>query len=318
MMRFKNISKSKLRVSKKWLLIVFVLLLNLTSKAQQLPNYTQYLYNMQVINPAFVGARAELSITALTKQQWVGVDGAPQTNTFAINTRMNNGLGLGVTFVNDKIGLSKTNTFNLDASVTLITSQYSRLSLGLKAGYTFFNNNYATAITPDNDVYASNSGNFYNVGFGALYQNQQFFVGLSMPAFLETPQFYIQENYKQVRVSKNPSFFLSAGYVMELTDEWLFKPTTMLRYTANAPISVDVNTNFLYDEVLELGLSYRHQSSLNGLFAIILNKKVRIGYAYEHKLTEIGNDFNSHEIIFHIDLDYNRNSRWITPNKCYF
>ena len=303
---------------KIWLKIALILCISLSTHSQQIPNYTQYLYNMQILNPAYVGSRAELSMSLLSRQQWVGVPGAPVTRTFSINGRTHDGIGIGATVVNDKIGLSESTNVNIDASYTIVTSQYSRLSFGLKGGITSYSNNFANAITPDNDIYASIAGNFPNVGFGAFFYNRKFYVGLSIPYLLETPQFYIEENFKETRLAENANYFFTTGAIFKLSEDIMFKPSTMVRYTSNFPISVDLNTNFLYRDVIEAGVSYRHESSISALFALIVNQKIRIGYAYDYKLQTLGNNLSSHEIIFHIDINLKRNTRWLLHNKCYF
>jgi type IX secretion system PorP/SprF family membrane protein len=308
----------KERDKKNWFIILVTLFISLNIYTQQLPHYTQYLYNMQVINPAFAGYRSELSISLLSREQWVGIAGAPITRTFSINGRTSRGLGLGATVVNDKVGLSETTNVNLDASYTIITSQYSRLAFGLKGGITFFSNNLSEGITVDNEIYANTTGNFPNVGFGALFYNRKFYVGLSIPYLLETPQFYIQDNFKKTSIATNPNFFLSAGYLFELSDKIMFKPTTMIRYTSSLPLSVDVNANFLYRDVIEAGISYRYQNSVSALFSIIVSKKYRIGYAYDHKLENIIGNFSSHEFILQMDFSFKRNTRWLRHNRCYF
>lgn len=298
----------------------FICVLLFASKniAQQLPNYTQYLYNMQVINPAFAGYRSDLSISLLSREQWVGVEGAPTTRTFALNARTSRGLALGTTIINDKIGFSETTNVNADASYTIVTSRYSRLAFGLKTGVTFFNNNLSDAITPDNDVYASTSGRFFNIGFGALFYNQKFYVGISLPYILESPQFYIQDNYNANSLAQHQNIFLSSGYLYQLSEDVMFKPSTMIRYTTNAPISVDVNANFLYKNRIEAGLSYRFNNSISALFTLILKEKFRIGYAYDYKINEAIGNFNTHEFILHVDFSILRNTRWLRHNRCYF
>lgn len=316
MSSFKNIIVET-NIKKLGLFLMFLVMSQLVN-AQQLPNYTQYLYNMQILNPAYVGARAELSMSVLSREQWVGVEGAPKTRTFSINGRTRRGLGIGATFVNDQIGLSKINNFNIDASYTLITSKYSRLSFGLKGGITFFDNNLANGITPDNNVNTSTTGNFPNVGFGAFYYNKKFYVGLSMPYILETPQFYIEDNFKETRLAENPNYFLTTGAIFDISEDLKFKPSTMIRHTANLPLSVDVNANLYYKDIIETGLSYRHENSISALFALIIKEKYRIGYAYDHKFTTLGGNFSTHEIILHLDINLKRNSRWLLSNKCYF
>lgn len=309
----------KLLKNRKILLKIFLTLcISLDFFSQQIPNYTQYLYNMQILNPAYVGSRAELSMSLLSRQQWVGIPGNPETKTFSINGRTQNGVGVGLTVVNDKIGLSESTNANIDASYTIVTSQFSRLSFGLKGGITTYSNNFANAITPDSDIYASTSGNFPNIGFGAFFYSRKFFMGLSLPYLLETPQFYIEENFKNSQLSKNPNFFFTSGVRLKLSESIMFKPSTMVRYTANLPISIDLNSNFLYRDIIETGVSYRHQSSISALFALIVKQKFRIGYAYDYKFQTLGNNLSTHEIILHIDFNLKRNSRWLEHNRCYF
>ena len=317
-MKEKNNTFTQIQITFKNVCFLVVFITSCSVFGQQIPHYTQYLYNMQVINPAYVGVRSDLSLSALSREQWSGVIGAPTTRTFSVNARANLGLGLGATFVNDKIGLSEINTINFDGSYTLITSQYSRLSFGLKLGTTFFNNNLANGITPDNDVYASNTGNFFNVGFGAFFYTEKFFVGLSVPYLLESPQFFIQPDDREIRVDKNQNIFLSTGYVFELSEDLYFKPSTMIRYTSNLPVSIDINNNFMYKEIIEAGISYRYKNSISALFAVIINKKYRIGYAYDYMTNNVIGNLNTHEIILHVDFDLKRNSRWLRSVKCYF
>lgn len=304
--------------TKKAFLTVFTVCYSIICAAQQTPHYTQYLYNMQIINPATVGARSDLNMSLLTRQQWARVEGAPTTNTFSINGRTNNGLGIGTTVINDKVGLSESTNINVDASYTLIMSRYTRLSFGLKGGITFFNDNLSEGITPDNETYNSTNGNYPNIGFGAYYYTKKYFVGFSIPYLLKTPQFQIQQNSSTGVLSSNMSYFMTGGVRLKLTDNILFKPSTMVKYVKNLPISIDFNTNFLYDNFLEAGISYRYDDSVSVMFALIIDEKYRIGYAYDTKLTGLSNNFNSHEIVLHIDFDLKRKGRWLQHESCYF
>lgn len=300
-----------------YLLLILFFTLN-TVNAQQIPHYTQYLYNMQVINPAYVGFRSDLSISLLSRQQWVGVEGAPRTNTFSLNTRTVNGLGVGLTVVNDKLGLAESNNINIDASYTIITSKESRLAFGLKGGITFFDNNLAQGSTPDNDTYASFNGRYANIGFGALFYTEKYFVGLSVPHIFKTPIFKTFESSNVERELNYKNFFLSAGVLFKISEDILFKPATIIKHTENLPLSIDLNSNFLYKDIIETGISYRYKNSISGLFAIIINKKFRVGYTYDYKLDNFGTNLSSHEIILHLDLNFNRTQRWLLHNKCYF
>lgn len=298
--------------------VSFFVFFGIITYAQQTPHYTQYLYNMQILNPAFLGTRADLSITFLSRQQWVGIEGAPKTQTFSINGRTISGFAFGATVINDQIGLTNSTNINLDASYTIPTSQYSRISLGLKGGLTFFNNNLSNGITPDNDVYASNNGKFPNIGFGALYYNEKIFLGLSIPNLLKSNQFQTRENFTTKERSDNSNYFLATGAIYNLTKNFKLKPTTIIKYTPTLPLTIDINTNVVYKNIIETGMSYRYKNSITTLFAVIINNKYRIGYSYDYRLANYGSNLSSHEISLRFDFELNRNKRWLFHNNCYF
>jgi len=297
--------------------VLFLIFFNLISHAQQAPHYTQYVYNMQVLNPAFVGAKADLSISLLSRKQWVGVEGAPETNTFSISGRAKNGLGFGATLINDQLGMFKSTAINIDASYTIPTSQYGRLSFGLKGGMTIFNSNNANQITPDNEVYPSVKGHFPNIGFGSLYYSNTFFIGFSIPSLLKGSSFRTIETSNTIEF-KNLNYFMVTGSHFQLSEDVLFKPTALIKHTPTLPLSIDLNSNFIYKNKIEAGLSYRHKNSISAFFALILKEKYRLGYSYEYQLANYGGNLSSHEIILRIDLNLKRNTAWLFHNKCYF
>jgi len=287
--------------------------------AQQAPHYTQYMYNMQVINPAYVGARSDLTVGLLGRSQWVGVDGAPKTMTFALNGRAFDGVGIGFSVISDKIGLAKSTDVNIDLSYTIITSEHSRLSLGLKGGMAFYSNNLEQGITPDDDIYASTTGAYPNIGMGAYFYTQRFYAGLSIPRLFNTPKFRINYDNNKVEIANDINYFATAGMVFELTDKVKFKPSTLLKYSPNLPLSVDLNANFLYSNMFEIGISYRYNDSMSGMFAVILNEQFRIGYTYDRTLTDLGGGgLSSHEIMLILDLNFEKRGRWIESTSCYF
>lgn len=318
MIKDNPLNNLKTEYRQRFLGIFIILFFTTISYAQQTPHYTQYLYNMQVINPAFVGSKADLSISLLSRQQWVGVEGAPETKTFSINGRTAAGLGFGATVINDKLGLANSTNINIDVSYTLPISRYERLSFGLKGGITFFNNNYANGLTPDNEIYASTDGTYPNIGFGALYYTEDFFLGLSIPNVLKSSQFKTLENLENNFGISNNNYFLATGFIYNLSEDFKLKPSTILKYTPSLPLSLDLNANLLYKEKIEAGLSYRYKESISALFAIIIKKKYRVGYSYDNRLSSYGNNLSSHEIIIRFDFDLRRNTRWLFHNRCYF
>jgi type IX secretion system PorP/SprF family membrane protein len=287
-------------------------------KAQQIPHYTQYLYNMQIINPAHVGLKSDLNLSLLSRQQWAGVEGAPITNTFSISGRTLRRLGLGFSVVNEKIGFTDLNNINLDASYSVPISQKATISLGLKAGIAMFDNNFSQAITSDNDSYESFSGRHPNIGFGMVYYKSNYFIGASIPYILDTPVFKTASYLNSEFNINYQNFFVVAGAVFELSETVEYKPSLIVKNNENLPITFDINSNFVYNNLVEGGISYRYENSLSVIFAILLNKRYRIGYAYDHKLAKFGDNLYSHEIILTVDLDLNRNNRWLETRKCPF
>lgn len=306
------------KISTYFISLLLVVSFKVTSYAQQVPHYTQYLYNMQVLNPAYVGVKADLSISLLARQQWVGVEGAPETMTFSVNGRTRDGLGLGAIVINDKIGLSESTNLNIDASYTIQTSQYGRLAVGLKGGLTYFSNNLSQGYTPDNDIYESTRGRFPNIGFGGLFYTDRFMIGLSIPNVLKSNQYEVFDTAYRNNSISNANYFLTGEAIFDISEDIKYKPSAIIKYTPTLPASFDINSNFLYKETIEAGLSYRYEQSVSALFAVILNKKVRIGYAYDYQLRDFGDNLTSHEIILTLNLNLDRQTRWLYFDRCCF
>ena len=285
-------------------------------QAQQAAHYTQYYYNMQILNPAYVGVKSDLSIVLLQRQQWVGIEGAPKTNTFSINGRTQNGLGIGTTVINDKIGLAESTNINIDAAYTIATSYYGRVSVGIKGGLTLFTNKLAQGITPDNDVYLSTKGRFPTAGFGGLYYNDKFYIGLSLPNLLKFSSFKTNDTFSESNGVSNKNYFLTGGSIFHVSETLKFKPSAIFKYTPSLPISFDVNGNFTLNDQFEIGFSYRFKKSISALAMFVISEKVKIGYAYDYQLNNLGDNFNSHEIILSLNLNLDRDHRWLYHHFC--
>ena len=295
-----------------------MLCFGVNSFAQQTPHYTQYMYNMNILNPAYAGARADLSMSLLGRTQWVGIDGAPKTETFAINGRVLDGVGLGLSVVHDRIGLLEDTNVNLDISYTVVTGFRSRLAFGIKAGYAEFTNKLSQGLTPDNDVYGDLKNNYTNFGFGVFYYNKSFYAGLSIPQLFDTPKFKLEENIIK-GLNESINYFVTAGVVLDVNENIKYKPSVLLKAVRGLPFSFDINSNILFKDRFELGVSYRYDDSVSGMIALNLNKQFRIGYAYDYTITNLGNyNSGSHEIMLLLDLDFRKKGRWLNDSSCFF
>lgn len=289
-------------------------------QAQQAPHYAQYLYNIQVINPAFVGEKSDFNAALLSRWQWVGVEGSPKTTTFSTNGRLRNGVGLGATAIREEIGLARITEIDLDASYTTVLSNRSRLSVGLKGGLGFFNNNLDNAITVDGEIYEPNSDQYVDIGFGLLYKTKKFFVAFSAPNLIKAPVFNIDVDSRFSQQARANNYFITAGVAYSLSRFYdiKFTPSTLIKYVPSLPLSIDANANFVFNKKYEFGLSYRLQNSVSAVAAIITERNFRIGYAYELQLMQIGGNLSSHEVILRLDLNFKRRKRWLFEDCCNF
>ncbi len=289
---------------KKIKLILGVLaLMSLTTVfGQQDPQYTQYMYNMNVLNPAYAGSRGVTSIGLLGRTQWVGVEGAPRTVTLAMHTPTGKAVGLGMSIIHDEIGPVKEDNVYADFSYTIFTSDEGRLAFGLKAGVTFLDVRELITVDPDplNVPIHETSPNF---GAGVFYYTNKFYLGFSAPNFLETEHLE-KEGGVVTTASEKMHYFLTSGYVFDIADNLKLKPSTMIKATAGAPISVDLSLNLLVDEKLEFGLSHRFDDSISAMIGFNVNQDFRIGYAYDYTTTRFGN-YNSgtHEMMLLFDIN---------------
>jgi type IX secretion system PorP/SprF family membrane protein len=285
------------------LLLGIIAILSITTVfGQQDPQYTQYTYNMNVLNPAYAGSRGVPSIGLLGRTQWVGLEGAPRTMTFSAHSPVGNAVGLGLSVIHDEIGPAKENNIYADFSYTIFTSDEGRLAFGLKAGVTFLDVRLLNMVDPDplNMPVNETSPNF---GAGILYYTNRFYAGLSAPNFLETRHLEKEAGIVST-ASERMHYFLTAGYVFDVADNLKLKPSTMIKATSGAPLSVDISLNLLVDERIELGLSHRLDDSISGLIGFQVNDDFRIGYAYDYTTTRFG-DFNAgtHEILLLFDFN---------------
>ncbi|WP_298782175.1 type IX secretion system membrane protein PorP/SprF [uncultured Polaribacter sp.] len=296
---------------KKLIIIIAVILFTVSAKAQQDPQYTQYVYNMNIINPAYAGSYDALSLNFLARSQWVGIEGAPRTLTFGANTPIGNNVGVGLSVILDEIGPVEEQNVYGDFSYTIRVNEKAKLALGIKAGFTFFNICLPCINTTDpNDLaFINQNANkiLPNIGAGAFYYTEKFYAGLSIPNLLETFQF--EKNGGQItKATETKHYFFTSGYVFDLSDDVKLKPSTMVKAADGAPLSIDFSGNILLYDKFEFGLSYRLSESVSALVNLRASKSLRVGYSYDHTLTALG-DYNSgsHEVFLLFNFDFERN-----------
>ena len=295
---------------KKEILLLIIVFFTISVKAQQDPQYTQYMYNMSIINPAYAGSYNALTLNFLGRWQQAGNGGASRTLSMAMSAPVGKNVGLGLSIVTDEIGpVEEQNVFG-DFSYTLQISEKGNLALGLKAGFTFFNICLPCLnIVNENDAAFTNQNVNKvkpNFGVGTFYYTDKFYVGVSIPNFLQTLHF-LDKGDQERSASEIKHFFLSSGYVFNVSNDIKLKPSIMLKASEGAPISIDFSGNVLLYDKFELGLSYRLNQSISALINVRASNRLRVGYAYDYIVTNLGNfKSGSHEVFVLFNFDFKK------------
>lgn len=297
------------------LTLAFALMIALDGQAQQDPHYTQYMYNMNIMNPAYAGSKESLSVGLLYRAQWVEIEGAPKTGTLSIHSPVGKNVGLGLSAITDKIGPVEENNVYADFSYTLNLGGEHRLAFGIKAGATFHKvglfSDIGNGFVPDeNDpAFSENSSNTYlNLGSGLFYYNQKFYAAFSVPNMLKTKHLDVTQDGQEYEFgSEVQHYFLTAGYVFDLSENTKFKPSFMMKSSFNAPTSVDVSANVLFFNKFELGATYRLEDSFGGMINFAVTPSIRVGYAYDHIVSDLNvTTPASHEFMLLFDLNFSK------------
>jgi type IX secretion system PorP/SprF family membrane protein len=292
----------------------FVLMFTtIVSFAQQDAQFTQYMYNTINVNPAYAGSRGALSIFALHRTQWRGLDGAPKTNAVSLNTPLNNStLGLGVSIINDEIGPVTENTVSADLSYTILTSETTKLSFGLKATANLFDLDVSKLNPVDQDPSIRDFNNKFtpNIGAGVYLHSNKAYVGLSVPNFIESNRY----DDNDVAIFKEKmNFYLIAGYIHEFNNSIKFKPAVLGKAVEGAPLQVDVSGTFMLYDKLVLGAAYRWSAAISAIVGFQISQAMYIGYGYDFETTRLDNyNSGSHEIFLRYEI-FKKNNKMITP-----
>ena len=304
---------------KKLILLLFTVLIAQQISAQQDPQYTQYMYNMNIINPAYAGISEGLSVGALYRSQWVGLDGGPETFTFNIHSPVGKQLALGLSVISDKIGpVEETNAY-VDVSYTIPLGMETRLAFGVKGGFTFHDIAIAESqitLVDLSDPFFANAINETtpNIGAGVyFYKPNKYYISISVPNILNGV--HLDANGTKIG-SESEHLFTAAGYVFDLSENFKLKPHALLKYAFDAPLSYDLNANLFMYDLVEFGVGYRLDDSFSTMINFQVTKDLRIGYAYDAINSGLDIVTNSSHEVF-INYDFNFSSK-VSRSPRYF
>lgn len=297
----KNFTKMKYSYTVS-LALLFVVL----AKAQQDPQYSQYMYNMSAVNPAYVTDEQGLISTGLLyRRQWTGIEGSPQTANLFSNVPISDKIEMSINYVNDRIGEAidiNSNYVNVDFAYITRISDRLKLSYGIKAGINSFSINASDSNVSDDPAFSDNSSTTeLTFGAGLFLFSGNFYFGVSSPNVLPN-----EVNINNVGVAQAKThIYAVSGYVFNLVDEVKLKPSVVFKQVIDAPLTFDVSLNALFYRRFELGVSYRYDEAMVGLAGFNITPNLKIGYAYDFGINDL-NAYNngSHEfmLLYKFDL----------------
>lgn len=280
-----------------------------TAYAQQDPHFTQYMYNTISVNPGYAGSRGALTLGGLYRNQWIGIDGAPITQTFYVHSPVGNEkMGLGFSAVNDKIGPINQTFLYADFAYHVKLSSTVKLGLGAKAGVNMFQPKLSTVSTTtanDPTFVNSNLQNTIapNFGFGAYLYNDKWYVGMSAPKLIENS---LKTGGGNV-VSEKRHFFFIGGLILPVSDNIKLKPTLQAKVVQNAPLSLDATVEALINEKFSVGLAHRWKESVSVLAGYNITAQFKAGFAFDYTLSQLQRYNNgSVELMLQYDFIYKR------------
>jgi len=276
---------------KKIIAFLFIVITFTEVTAQQDPQYTQYMYNTISVNPGYAGTRNALTVSGLHRSQWVGIEGAPTTQTFFLHAPVfNEKIGLGLSAVNDRIGPINQTFIYGDFAYHLKINKHWKLGMGIKGSLNMLQPKIATLeTTTSNDPSFVNSTIRTtispNVGAGFYLYGDRMYFGISVPKLLENK--IRMSNNVQNNILMKRHFFMIAGTVLKINEELKFKPAVLTKVTVGAPISADVSAELLIHDKWSFGFSHRLKESIGGLFSVNPLPQLKIGAAYDFTLTDL-------------------------------
>jgi type IX secretion system PorP/SprF family membrane protein len=303
------------------ILVIMVLGMSQVTYSQQDAQYTQYMYNTMSINPAYAGSRDVLSFVGLYRTQWVGLDGAPKTFTLSGHSPLGKNVGLGVNVVNDEIFITKETYLDVAFSYTLNLSDIKKLAFGIKAGGHLLdvdsNRLNTGAFNPGDseaEIFIDNKFS-PQIGLGAYYYTDKYYLGFSAPNVLETEHFDESgvNNGSFATAKERIHFYLMSGYVFDLSETVKFKPSGLFKVVDGAPLQLDLSANVLFNDKFTLGAAYRWSAALSAMVGFQLTDQLMLGFAYDRDSTELRqyND-GSFEFMLRYEL-FKRKDRMLSP-----
>jgi type IX secretion system PorP/SprF family membrane protein len=293
--------------------IIFVTLsiIGHVANAQQQAMFSQYMYNALAINPAYAGSQESLNMSAIMRQQWVGIEGAPSTQTISGHMPFKRKrIGVGLMVIHDRIGVTdQTGVYGSYAYK--IPMQKGELALGIQGGFTHYSSIFSeVSLTDQTFSNADISGFHPNFGFGLYYNTDRFYAGFSIPQLVQSK---LDKGNRDFEGIIQRHYFIHSGYVFDLNQDFKLKPNALIKMVDGASVELDLNVNVYYKDLIGLGVSWRTMDAFVALFHVQITNNLQLGYSYDITTTSVRKvSYGSHELFLNYRISL-ANSKFITP-----
>lgn len=288
-------------------------------QAQQDPMVSQYPFSGHFVNPGYAGSHPYANLTLIARRQWVGFEGAPFTSYLSFDMpveKMN--IGFGGLLSNDQVGVTNRTEIAGTFAYHLKVGEHARLSLGLRAGVTYYRARLTDLLIWDeNDAVFANDINgkaLPNAGAGIYFYTKRFYAGISIPAVLS----YKPGSAISISSASSPylerHYYFMSGVAIPVGENIDIKPAVLLKYVPDAPLQADFNLSVYFCKMIWVGASWRTGDGILGMVEYQATKNLRVGYAYDMALTNMRTyNSGSHEIMIAWDFVKDETIRYKSP-----
>jgi len=302
---------------------------------QQPYTFNLYMFSPMIINPGYTGSHDVFTVTGQTRWQWVGIPGAPRSGSISGSSPLKKSNAAMGGYINyEKFGVTNRTGFMYSYAYKVKLrprtgglSNKGRgpgigtLSMGLSGGFDLRSSRWSevNTSTPDIDdpAFAFDTGTLFepNFGFGLFFYNDKLYGGFSVPRLMQYSDNPAEQTTKlSVRVSEM-AYYLNAGVLLILSNEVKARPSTLLKWTPHGTFQAELNTNFIFNDIFTIGLTYRTTKTALVLAQFYFNRQFNLGYSYEYSFSDLaGFSAGSHEFMLQYEFGFNVK----TTNPRYF
>ncbi len=280
--------------------------------SQQAAMYSQYMFNSLAVNPAYAGSRNVLSATALYRAQWVGIEGAPRTQTFTMDAPFSRKrLGAGIQLFSDKIGITQTSGAVFSGAYRIRLDK-ATLSFGMQASATQYQANYSNVqLTPgggaaDDPAFRNDINKvLFNTGAGLYYNSDRFYFGVAIPELLRNKLTEQSVSAGGELAKQALHLFVATGIVLPLGEDFKLKPSFLFKGVQGSPLEGDFNATIWIRDFIAFGAQYRTSADVSAMAEFQVSRQIRVGYSYDRSITRLqSSNSGSHEVMLRYEFGF--------------